>query len=86
MLVDQTTYDKLKKDPTRKYKADLSRMIYALEKEEKITKEQYWYLYPTLEKSTKDIQISKNPQGGCATLTNSRLHTDNRIQGIQRVG
>ena len=50
MLNDEATYEKLKKDPTKKYKAELIRMIHSLEKEGKITKDQYWYLYPTLEK------------------------------------
>ena len=38
---DQTTYENQKKDPTRKYKADLIRLINSLENEGKITKEQY---------------------------------------------
>ena len=50
MLVDPTMHEMLKKDPTRRCKDKLSRMINAIEKEEKFTKEQYWYLYPTLEK------------------------------------
>ena len=50
MLNDEVTYEKLKKDPTKKYKAELIRMVNSLEKEGKITKDQYWYLYPTLEK------------------------------------
>ena len=50
MLNDEATYEKLKKDPTKKYKAELIRMVNSLEKEGKITKDQYWYLYPTLEK------------------------------------
>ena len=37
------------KDPTRKYKAELIRMINSLEKDWKIANEQYRYLYPTLE-------------------------------------
>ena len=50
MLNDEATYEKLKKDPTKKYKAELIRMVNSLVKEGKITKDQYWYLYPTLEK------------------------------------
>ena len=42
--------EKLKKDPTKKCKAELIRMVNSLEKEGKITKVQYWYFYPTLEK------------------------------------
>ena len=48
MLNDESTYEKLKKDPTKK--AELIRMVNSLEKEGRITKDQYWYLYPTLEK------------------------------------
>jgi len=44
MLSDQTTYAKLKKDPTRKYNTELIRMINSLEKERNITKEQSWCL------------------------------------------
>ena len=48
MLNDEATYEKLKKDPTKKYKlkkfkAELIRMVHSLEKEGKITKDQYWY-------------------------------------------
>ena len=50
MLNDEATYEKLKKDPTKKYKTELIRMVNSLEKEGKSTKDQYWYLYPTLEK------------------------------------
>ena len=50
MLNDEATYEKLKKDPTKKYKAELIRMVNSLKKEGKITKDQYWYLYLTLEK------------------------------------
>ena len=39
----EATYEKLKKDPTKKYKAELIRMVNSLEKEGKITKDQYWY-------------------------------------------
>ena len=38
MLNDEATYEKLKKDPTKKYKAELIRMVNSLEKEGKITK------------------------------------------------
>ena len=58
MLNDEATYEKLKKDPTKKYKAELIRMVNSLEKEGKITKDQYWYLYPTLEKVCMDHQKS----------------------------
>ena len=36
MLNDEATYEKLKKDPTKKYKAELIRMVNSLEKEGKI--------------------------------------------------
>jgi len=49
-MSDQTKYEELKKDPARKYKAELIRMIRPLETEGKTTKEQYWYLYSTLDK------------------------------------
>ena len=38
MLTDQMTYEKLKKNPTRTYKAELIRMMNSLEKEGKVTK------------------------------------------------
>ena len=50
MLSDRNTYEKLKKDPTQKYKSVLIKMLGDLEKAGKITKDQYWFLYPTLEK------------------------------------
>ena len=50
MLADRDTYTKLKSDPTKKFKQELIKMLNKLEKEKKITKQQYWYLYPTLEK------------------------------------
>ena len=53
MLSDTETYTKLKKDPTRKYKAELIGMLNELEKSNKITKDQYWYLYPTPEKAPR---------------------------------
>ena len=56
------TYEKLKKDSTRKYKAELITMINSLENDGTITK--YWHLYPTLEKVPR---ITKNPKGGRAT-------------------
>jgi len=52
MLSNQTTYEKLKKDPTRNYKAEPTRMINSLEKEGKIT---------------KVVWITKTPQEGYAT-------------------
>ena len=52
MLSNQTTYEKLKKDPTRNYKAEPIRMINSLEKEGKIT---------------KVVWITKTPQEGYAT-------------------
>ena len=39
----------LQKDPTRKCQTELIRMLRTLEKG-KITKDQYWYSYPTLER------------------------------------
>ena len=50
MLSDPGTYETLKRDPTRKYKQQMISMLNDLEKRGKITKDQYWYLYPTLEK------------------------------------
>jgi hypothetical protein len=50
MLSDKDTYEPLKRDPTKKYKAELIKILNQLVADEKITKEQYWYLYPTLEK------------------------------------
>ena len=80
MLNDEATYEKLKKDPTKKYKTELTRKVNSLEKEGKITKDQYWYLYPTLDKVPR---MYGSPKGRSATQTNCRLHTDNSIQSIQ---
>ena len=49
LLDDEKTYEKLDKDPTPKYKRKLVGMLSELKKEEKITAEQYKYLYPTTE-------------------------------------
>ena len=43
------TYEKLNKDPTPKYKRKLVSIIKKLKEEDKITDEQYKYLYPTAE-------------------------------------
>ena len=47
VLSDHKTYDKLKKDPTQKYKRQLVSIIRKLKEDDKITEEQYKYLYPT---------------------------------------
>ena len=49
MLSDDKTYEKLNKDPTPKYKRKLVSIIKKLKEEDKITDEQYKYLYPTAE-------------------------------------
>ncbi len=49
MLGDPHTYQKLKSDPTSKYKRKLVAILARLKKEEKITKAHYEYLYPTSE-------------------------------------
>ena len=49
LLSDDKTYEKLKKDPTQKYKRQLVSIIRKLKDDDKITEEQYKYLYPTAE-------------------------------------
>ena len=49
MLLDDKTYEKLNKDPTPKYKRKLVSIIKKLKVEDKITDEQYKYLYSTAE-------------------------------------
>jgi len=49
MLSDDKTYEKLNKDPTPKYKRKLMSIIEKLKEEDKITDEQYKYLYPNLQ-------------------------------------
>lgn len=49
MLSDSHTYEKLKTDPTGKYKRRLIGILTRLKKEDKITRMQYDYLYPTSE-------------------------------------
>ena len=44
LISDKAIYEKLEKNPTRKFKAELIRMTNAIEKEETITKDQYWFL------------------------------------------
>ena len=49
MLNDAHTYEKLKPDPTGKYKKQLISTLSRLKKKDKITKAQYDYLCPTSE-------------------------------------
>ena len=49
LLSDDKTYEKLNKGPTPKYKRMLVSIIKKLKEENKITDEQYTYLYPTAE-------------------------------------
>ncbi len=49
MLSDTHTYEVLKTDPTAKYKRRLVNILGRLKKEQKITRQQYDYLYPTAE-------------------------------------
>ena len=48
MLSDDKTYQKLKKDPMQKYKKQLVSIIRKFKEDDKITEEQYKYLYPTV--------------------------------------
>ena len=49
MLADEVTYDKLSSDPTAKFKKKLVTILTKLLQEKKITSQQKWYLYPTME-------------------------------------
>ena len=49
VLSDDKTYEKLKKDPTQKYKRQLVSIIRKLKEDDKITEEQYKCLCPTAE-------------------------------------
>ncbi|XP_072021904.1 uncharacterized protein [Amphiura filiformis] len=53
MLSDEKTYQKLKSDPTSKYKDKLLVMLKKWKKEEKITVSEYWKLYPTAENTPR---------------------------------
>ena len=50
MLSDSKTYEKLDKDPTEKFKKQLVDVLKRLKTEGKISDQQYWELYPTMEK------------------------------------
>ena len=82
LLSNKSTYEKLKKDPTKKYKA-LIRVFTTLGKEGKITQDQYWYLYPTLEKVPRKYGSQRSTN---RLSHSSLLHTDNSIQSDQRLG
>ncbi|XP_072020698.1 uncharacterized protein [Amphiura filiformis] len=47
MLNDDKTYEKLKNDPTARYKRKLISILTGWEKVNKITEREYWKLYPT---------------------------------------
>ncbi|XP_072021636.1 uncharacterized protein [Amphiura filiformis] len=49
MLSDEKTYEVLTKDPTAKYKRELVSILTRFKTENKITRAQYDYLYPTAE-------------------------------------
>ena len=49
MLSDDKTYEKLKNNPTPKYKRKLVSIIKKLKEEDKITAEHYKFLYPNLQ-------------------------------------
>ena len=49
MLSDNKMYEKLKKDPMQKYKRKLVSILRKFKEDDKITEEQYNYLYPTAE-------------------------------------
>jgi len=53
LLSDDKTYEKLKRDPTGRYKRKLIVILKRLHKEEKITKAQYDHLYPTAENTPR---------------------------------
>ena len=66
VLSEDITYEKLKKDPTQKYKRQLVSIIRKLKEDGKITEEQYKHLYPTAESvprmyCTLKIHKSDNP-------------------------
>ena len=61
MLSHDKTYEKLNKDPTPKYKTKLVSIIKKLKEEDKITDEQYKYLYPTAENVPRMYCTPKNP-------------------------
>ena len=49
ILSDEKTYEKMKEDPTQKYKRQLVSIIRKFKEDVKITEEQYKFLYPTTE-------------------------------------
>ena len=51
MLSDKKTYQKLDKNPTEKYKRKLVEILKRLKSEGKLSEQEYWNLYPTLEKT-----------------------------------
>ncbi|XP_072021450.1 uncharacterized protein [Amphiura filiformis] len=53
MLNDDKTYEKLKNDPTARYKKKLVSLLTRFKKEEKITVKEYWKLYPTVENTPR---------------------------------
>ena len=66
MLNDAHTYEKLQADPTSSYKRKLIEKLTKLEKDGKITEDQYKYLYPTSEATprlhcTPKIHKANNP-------------------------
>ncbi|XP_072030495.1 uncharacterized protein [Amphiura filiformis] len=53
MLNDDKTKEKLKSDPTARYKKKLVSLLTRFKKEEKITVKEYWKLYPTVENTPR---------------------------------
>ena len=59
LLDDQTTYSKLKKDPTREFKQKLVAILSRLEQQKVITTQQRLHLYPTSEDPPKFYGLPK---------------------------
>ncbi|XP_072018481.1 uncharacterized protein [Amphiura filiformis] len=53
MLNDDKTYEKLKNDPTARYKRKLISILTGWKKVNKITEREYWKLYPTAENTPR---------------------------------
>ena len=59
MLADSTTYLRLQKDPTTKYKNKLTKLLKNLKDNNKITIQQWKYMYPTSEDPPKFYGLPK---------------------------
>ena len=86
LLSDINTYEVLQKDPTPKFKRELTEMIRRWQREDPIPTPLKHFIYPTSEEIPKIYGLPKIHLGEPPSTTNRCKPRKPHIQGIQRVG